>query len=824
VSTSVCHGQKLQNYQGTRSYPTPYLEVTGTEKYSFSIGNGGERLIQGKYTYSGDMEYRNEGVAKSTFTVSATCRDNEINGAFTSTGTHFAKTYYYRGTNNASTKFIGNFSNGKASGLFSIVVNSDNTGLLPCKGKATLKNGNFVGEYYYEDFPIKLSGQLTQEGKLTGKWTYYNGQTNTNNQYVFENDVAIIITNNETGTSTPPEVQQIAKQFAAGKLTKEQVKAKGLILKEESFQLDNIIGMILRNEITGLETFPGSWDVSGYEEKQYTEILKLNTISEEGLNLIINEIKKTKKPNVTYRNPNNESEACCSMLFDGYDAYYMRCSPEFNRLYGYYHESYSSDDDKYIYLTEEQHKRLTLIKDSILVKYYANDFKDALNKDFYYSFNGIYSESSKLPSLYASFRNHGTISLEQLPSEKGAVKAMYEKSKSTYNDFIENTRRLESRKELHFTPDSMYIIYKNEWAMKNELSIWKQFNEALLKVSLKSDSLAVIYDELKQQDTTKVSKLKYCIINKYFAQNKSSKDLKEAFNNINNIKSLLNVIDTVENRHNDIIVNIPDKSTKKYKGIYNQTCSTIENDNSKNFEQCEEMLVGIQNLQEKIIEYYTLKQNVKKQNDEITKKCSEKKYYDILKPCQKIFKKNTKITDNIDQNITSFKEVQNIEEKLIEYIQLRQHSDNLHTQILESAKKYTDVTRFFKAKVKSMAFVPDMSNVETLNRDYDVLKEYVSYQQELITYIQTRQEIDLVNKNIIEKIGKAKNVKKSYDMLYKSLPVTWTADTDNFNTIVGTLSLLRNVEQILTSNGAISCDVKLKNAKTAEDFKKVLGL
>ena len=143
---------------------------------------------------------------------------------------------------------------------------------------------------------------------------------------------------------------------------------------------------------------------------------------------------------------------------------------------------------------------------------------------------------------------------------------------------------------------------------------------------------------------------------------------------------------------------------------------------------------------------------------------------------------------------------------------------------IKTNKQYSDLVKPYQAKMKGMTYVPDMASKETLDNDYTTLSEYVSYQKDLLKYIQNRQKVDQLNQSILEKIGKAKNVKKLYGVFYKTLSINWLADSDNFRTIEETVSLLQKTEAALQSNGADSFDGLLKKAKTAEDFKKVLNL
>ena len=259
-----------------------------------------------------------------------------------------------------------------------------------------------------------------------------------------------------------------------------------------------------------------------------------------------------------------------------------------------------------------------------------------------------------------------------------------------------------------------------------------------------------------------------------------------------------------------------------YKSIYNPS-PIITDSNSANNEF--QRIVELSNIQEKFIDYINQRILVENLNSEIVEKCDNTSYSDILKPWQNKYKKSTVITKDVDKSLSDIENIQKIGNTLLKYISLREQCDSNSTAIISMCgKQYSDLVKPYQAKMKGMTYVPDMASKETLDNDYTTLSEYVSYQKDLLKYIQNRQKVDQLNQSILEKIGKAKNVKKLYGVFYKTLSINWLADSDNFRTIEETVSLLQKTEAALQSNGADSFDGLLKKAKTAEDFKKVLNL
>lgn len=889
ANMSVIFSQNVQSYQGTQTFNSMIGYIPGTEKYSYYVNDKGEKLKHGTYSFAGSDETRtNNAQLNGKYTLSATFAHGELNGSYVVSTTINGKTWSYaRGWQSfsGSSKLSGVFSKGKPNGTFIASYN----GNMKYSGSATLKNGKYVGAYKYSGPGHKsfwvMNGQLTADGKLTGNWRVENIVENRHTNYTFLNDVLI-----GDGSMTP-QLQNIAKQYAEGKISKEAVEQKGYIIKTDSLPLDYFIDylLFLDDDDYGLDKLEG-YDFSDFSSKKYTAIEQLNTITEKGLALIKDEIIKTNDYNAVYHETYNCKYGDCQMFCNSgliyektSDAYYMQCDEKFGQLYGCLNGS-----SRKVYVNKKQYNELIAIKDSVLI---------ASTHDFSEIFNGNGREIDELGRLYAVYRNNTSAILGQLPIENrnytyNHAKSLYDKSLSKYNFYIKELSS--SNSAIRFTKDSAYILDTESYkkcAWKNELKIWERFNNALYSAAEKEDSLTIMQGDLqKKWNAANTSDIQARIIKQYFAQNQnnSKENLQSAYNRIVETRQLVKAAGIIEKEHNYIMANVPDKLLKNYKKEYK---SFIKTKDVNSNDQYKAIFAKIAKLQKNMIAYNEQLQKAEELNNVINGKKSI--YPDILKPWLAKYKTNTTLTEDVEKSLANVLEIRNIGQKLLTYISARQQCDSLSTQIFDKSgkaygdiikayqtkvkgekvvpdmtrvetmdtdyallmnwqkesqeiikyidlrqhcdsvtsellsmcgKQYSDVSKAYQTKMKSMKFVPNMTSAETIDKDFAVLSEFSEFQGQLKQYIQNRQKVDQLNTNITEKVGKAKNVKKLYGVFYKTLPIAWTSDGDNFKTVEETIALLQKVETTLQSNGADAYDAQLKKAKTADDFKKVLNL
>ena len=600
ANTGVSFSQNVQTYQGTQAFNSMIGYISGTEKYSYYVSNEGQKLRQGSYSFSGSKELSNEtNKLNGKYTLNTAFTNDKLNGTYLVAAAISGKTWSYtRGWQSftGSSKLTGVFANGKPNGTFTASYDGD----MRYTGSATLKNGKFVGAYKYsgpgEDHSLwVMNGQLTADGKLTGNWKVENIVTDWHQSYTFLNDVLIA-----DGKMTP-QVQNIAKQFAEGKIKKAAIEKKGYVVKTESLPLTlfiNYLLFVIEDEY-GLEKL-GGWDFSDFTDKKYTSIIQLNTISDKGLALIKDEIIKTHNYNAVYRETYNckygECETFCNseLKYDETsDAYYMQCDEKFSQLYGISHES-----NWRMYINKKQYDELIAIKDSMLI---------ASVHDFAEIFNGYGRKKGKAGNLYVVYRNNANDLLGQLPlnNNYNEVEGIYNQSLNKYNYYIEKLNT--SKSAIRFTKDSAYIIDTDSYvkcAWKNELKIWEQFNNALRSASLKVDSLPIMQKELNNKlKSTNISGVKASIINQYRMRNLNGTkgNLQSAYNSIIETQNLLNEADIIEKNHDNIIANVPKKLLKNYMKEYKIFSSIKAGNTTITTTQYKSLFEEIKKIQEDIM-------------------------------------------------------------------------------------------------------------------------------------------------------------------------------------------------------------------------------
>ena len=600
ANTSVSFSQNVQTYQGTQAFNSMIGYISGTEKYSYYVNDEGQQLRQGAYSFSGSKELSNEtNQLNGKYTLNTTFAHDKLNGTYSVSAAINGKTWSYtRGWQSftGSSKLSGIFADGKPNGTFTVSYDGD----MRYSGNATLKSGKFVGAYKYsgpgENNSLwNISGQLTADGKLTGNWNVENIVADKHKSYTFLNDVLIA-----DGKMTP-DVQNIAKQYAEGKINKESAEKKGYVVKTESLPLTLFINYLLfvNEDEYGLEKL-GGWDFSDFTDKKYTAIIKLNTITDKGFALIKDEIIKTQIYNAVYHETYNCKYGECEMFCNSElkydetsDAYYMQCDEKFSQLYGYFHGSSS-----WIYVNKKQYNELVAIKDSMII---------ASVHDFAEIFNGYGREKNKLGRLYAVYRNNANDLLGQLPLNENynEVEGLYISSLNEYNNYIEKLNS--PQVAVKFTKDSAYIIDTESYvkcAWKNEFKIWEQFNNALRNASLIVDSLPILqkelYDKLK---ATNISEVKASIIYQYHVRNQigTKGNLQSAYINIIETQNLLNIADTIEKNHNNIIANVPKKLLKDYLKEYKKVSSIKATDINIERSQYKSLFENIRKMQEDIM-------------------------------------------------------------------------------------------------------------------------------------------------------------------------------------------------------------------------------
>lgn len=325
----------------------------GNKIYYYIVGEDGGQLKDGQYTISCPQASYSVSVFPYTYklvgsyNMTANLSKGKLNGAISSNFKMTVTSSNGQSDNEYQT-ITGNFTNGVPNGTF--IVNAKRT--LITKLNATYKNGILVGAFScdvlgWDNLPHKYSGTLTQSGKLNGTWTYLGGTM------LFQNGVLISDNDTDKGKSTPPAISALAKQYAAGSITKDALAEKGYTVLKSKIELGKYASTcILRDSGVDFEDLGGcNFEQEAVEYEYLKQVCYLN---KEGVEQLIADL---------------ENEGECGFAYDSYRGFKCIQKDGDSKPYVKIHHQYKNYvsgffDDFYVnaYIKDED---MTYISDRI---------------------------------------------------------------------------------------------------------------------------------------------------------------------------------------------------------------------------------------------------------------------------------------------------------------------------------------------------------------------------------------------------------------------------------------------------------------------------
>ena len=765
------NAQKVQNYSGSKSYTTKVGYIPGTEKYSYYVDERGNKVYQGTYSFIGKDQHKDDRtVMTATYNLTANYKNGKLNGSYSVNAVYEGKVWkYIKGwiPYSSSAKLSATFADGKPAGTFTAVYKD----AMNYNGTVTMKNGKYVGSYDYygegNESLWKIKGQLTDKGKLTGSWKVYNITARQEWDMVFENDV--LIRKDDKKIVTPPAVQNIAKQFAAGKLTEEQVNDQGYIIKKQTLPLDNFISylLLLNDDDFAFEQIKG-WDFSDYGAKEYQEIEKPDVLSKEGLNKIMKSIKAGGS-RIKYREPIDDYynyECWLNPHYNSQDGYfYLNCNIDFHKKYGYYNQL----DKGIVVLTPAQYRQLTAVQDSVAalspLHYNCTMFElfcdnpDNAEHILLNSKEQCETEKKDLKSSIAVVADK--LSDEYVIAYFGSLK-----------DFgWRTTRSIEFGDSCYYISDSSIIICRRgdeitavPVSFINQLKAYQNFIQNC--ENKRNNILAEgkkLNSELDQQLSNK-------------ANAKSKKflvKLKESF---------VATYNSCELTDKEICV----QEVKAIRGQYFQNAernTELESSLSKNF---------LNN------------------------------YKNMYKSQQVLPTFNT--IDGAKQYKNELMQTNEMQKLFVSTGELYSETEKKHEELENlCGKPYADVFKPYAPKYKAVMAVPKFASISDISTYISQLESINADQQLRTNYIYSRKEAERLNNEINDICVSAKNCKRLYSALYKELPMLWDESADNLSVIQSNIQLLTSIKEQFGKLDLAELDKQLKKVKKVEDFKKALG-
>lgn len=292
---SLCSAEiSAQRQQVTEFYRPPLdVPMEGKITYSYIVGKDGNNIKDGPLSIKASLNnfQRYVQLQKMTINGNYNLTANYKNGNMNGTLTLNSRTTYTHGSRSQVESFTlnGNFKDGIPHGNF--VANYVTT--VEAKMNVNYNNGKLVGPYMV-DYSTALvdreaiKGTLTQNGELTGRWDFnYIDERFT---YTFLKGVRL--SSSSKDSSTPPALVEKARQLANGTITEEKLREQGIMVFEDSIDLGiHTNRIILRDNVISFRDLRGC-DFSTPNFKKFKYLKKMEYLTDEGFNVLINSIRK----------------------------------------------------------------------------------------------------------------------------------------------------------------------------------------------------------------------------------------------------------------------------------------------------------------------------------------------------------------------------------------------------------------------------------------------------------------------------------------------------------------------------------------------------
>lgn len=781
-----------QSYSGNECYGDVIGDICGTEKYNYVVNDYGEKIANGNYTFSGKKTLSDsQTTVTGTYSLNAVVSKGNLSGTYTQSATYSGKKFEWPQwvPFSASSKLTGTFKDGEPNGLFSCSL-IDGTKRT---ASATLKDSLYVGTYSFTGYGdrsewITLKGQLTNDGRLTGKWQYDNAGIFTM-RYEFLNDIAISIDNGSN--VTPPAVQALAKKFANNAITEDELKKQGIYVIKSSLPLDLAVYLFLHNEF-GMNTIPAKRSFKKYAcEKDFKYLKKLNTFTEEGWKMFLNFVK-TNGCEEDYEEAIGNYYARCyteGQYDDQYNCYSVVCNYVFSNKYTNIHTS--SKDPVWVYFSDTQ-----------LQEYYA------AMKEYYsaiaYPFDQLFNKSSQnnaeyckaIWKVYVNNPDHvvDTLSTYSAYHCKEMMRGMEETiSYVRYHNFCDSAfvkyndayysveencmKNLQGLKNLLDSVCNLKYDYQKrirdiKYSLQQKTKYYNVFDplfeemsagdnyikgdkylEQLTEQISQLDSIDILDNKIKKQcepfiGLTNVYKTKSCTI-------KTIEDIQTSFEQLNSFS--MN-IDRIEELYNKIVEQCARCSN------YSIACNTlIKEITISELKDADQLVETLEKLSANLEAFITNENTIKSIIFDYASKSLEqyRKYATkTLQPLQK----------NILPNVDLIYSLTKTQETFLQYLDVHGRIETKSNSILNCGQDNT--IKAYNKYIKGYNFV------WTIDASLQTIIDVEKTLDNCIAFIEEVQKVNTNHETITQEAAMFKDIQKSYQAYYKSLDLVWAPEKD----------------------------------------------
>lgn len=219
---------------------TPLGDCYGTIKYSYVVSDEGERIKNGPITATIKENTKYDNWEKmGSYQLNASAKNGQMNGAMSVQAKFRWVNHYILGdeVSDCSYSFNGGFINGSPNGNF--VIKASDVG----KCNVNYKNGILVGAYSVDysnsSRCVSIKGTLNDKGEMIGTWTI-------NESYGVEFDTwefvkGVRIRESTKNSESTPKQVEMAKKYAAGTISKDELENEGFVPVRDSISLGDYV-------------------------------------------------------------------------------------------------------------------------------------------------------------------------------------------------------------------------------------------------------------------------------------------------------------------------------------------------------------------------------------------------------------------------------------------------------------------------------------------------------------------------------------------------------------------------------------------------------
>lgn len=865
---------QTNTYSGENEYGDFYGSIDGTEKYTYKTNEYGKKIMHGTYTFSGKITPQNDIYDYiGTYNLTAGMKDGLLNGNFTQNSSYIGKVFDFPRwiSFNSKYKCSGVFLNGKPNGAFNCTIGEGS------KFSSTLKDGKYIGSYYFEGLVknnvYTIRGQLTTNGQLTGKWSYKD--LNRNIVYDFLNDVLISTDNGDY--ETPPALQELAKKFANGSISEEELLAQETYVETDSLPL-NLFTAVLDEDEIGLNRFNPNY--SDYKQKKYKKLVQLSFFTEDGFKLLL------KNPNGIDRVGDDNLYISCGGLsdvkIDKYGIYCISCGGIFPKRHTTSHQS------GYVaYLTPKQTKILdsiNLSKAHNLYETYESPNKEILrdyiadstelikqlkeksteelsnikkvlgaNNDIEivtrFGKNGYSIDSSYLCISYKRGRmfikntfaqkDMLVAKIQEILLQKEEERRFYEQKIAEYTTIIQEKDTIIKNYTQEYLKDKIEEYERSGIAINSNITDTIE----LIEIIKAQDDIIKNLEEEKNFYEQRITEYTSIIQKKdVIIKNYSQEYLKDEIEAYERLRSTMNSNTSINDTLDLVkIVNVQNDVIKDLDLAIEIINRTIEQKNNTitSFPELHE----IYNVKSSNYNYncanFSSPKDFSKYYATLSSFATEQNIFDsIINQYSIIIQGANKITEFGDEEITNaykscakkfpisedFKTSLNnltiLQEKQTKYIHFgelkNKYKLNKDKITNECVKPFEDIAESFITFEKDY----NLSAYGDIDKQIKALNKFIVYQDSCLEFINTRKEIENNNNNILSQAKSYPNIIKIYSAYFESQDLSWAFSTEK---LINVIDVQKSIQKILSNDNAKEYERQVKKSKE-KDINFVLNL